>query len=242
MCRKVACVACHRPTWAGCGQHIAATLADTPEDSRCPGWSAVGGTCGFIKQGIANDGNCLFTAVDWLLSGEARSDASSRQRAAVAAHLLADPGTYTEAVLGALPAQYAARVALDGEWGGETELAALAALTQHCLAVVSYAPGAPASLLLYGAQHPTRAYLAYSGQHYDALTRGGAATFAEGAALPALDAAALALGESLRAAAKPRKLIKCCECGAVIDSEAAEQHGAKVQHTEEWCYDFEAVP
>ncbi|XXQ38053.1 Uncharacterized protein PBTT_08104 [Plasmodiophora brassicae] len=35
MCRKVSCDKCSKPTWAGCGQHIEAALADVPVKDRC---------------------------------------------------------------------------------------------------------------------------------------------------------------------------------------------------------------
>lgn len=35
MCRKVTCKECHRPTWAGCGQHIEQALAGVPKAERC---------------------------------------------------------------------------------------------------------------------------------------------------------------------------------------------------------------
>ncbi len=35
MCREVQCPKCGRPTWAGCGAHIEATLAHVPREARC---------------------------------------------------------------------------------------------------------------------------------------------------------------------------------------------------------------
>ncbi|MDO5066227.1 MAG: hypothetical protein Q4D96_02965 [Propionibacteriaceae bacterium] len=35
MCRKVTCKECHKPTWAGCGQHVEEALAGVPEAERC---------------------------------------------------------------------------------------------------------------------------------------------------------------------------------------------------------------
>jgi hypothetical protein len=35
MCRKVECDKCHKPTWAGCGQHIEQALAGVPPEERC---------------------------------------------------------------------------------------------------------------------------------------------------------------------------------------------------------------
>ena len=38
MCRKVTCSTCGKPTWAGCGNHIASALAGVAEGDRCPSW------------------------------------------------------------------------------------------------------------------------------------------------------------------------------------------------------------
>lgn len=35
MCRKVECGTCHKPTWAGCGQHIESALAGIKPEDRC---------------------------------------------------------------------------------------------------------------------------------------------------------------------------------------------------------------
>ena len=35
MCRRVECPECHKPTYAGCGQHIEQVLGDVPVAARC---------------------------------------------------------------------------------------------------------------------------------------------------------------------------------------------------------------
>lgn len=35
MCRRVDCGTCHKPTWAGCGQHIESALAGVKPEDRC---------------------------------------------------------------------------------------------------------------------------------------------------------------------------------------------------------------
>jgi hypothetical protein len=35
MCRRVACEACRKPTFAGCGRHIEQVLGDVPIADRC---------------------------------------------------------------------------------------------------------------------------------------------------------------------------------------------------------------
>jgi hypothetical protein len=35
MCSRVTCPTCHRPTYAGCGQHVEQVLGDVPPSDRC---------------------------------------------------------------------------------------------------------------------------------------------------------------------------------------------------------------
>ena len=35
MCMLTVCDQCHKPTWAGCGQHIEEALAGIPVEERC---------------------------------------------------------------------------------------------------------------------------------------------------------------------------------------------------------------
>lgn len=35
MCRPVACDACRKTTWAGCGQHVDMVMAHVPQQQRC---------------------------------------------------------------------------------------------------------------------------------------------------------------------------------------------------------------
>ncbi|AIJ23746.1 hypothetical protein AMETH_3654 [Amycolatopsis methanolica 239] len=35
MCRRVTCARCGKATYAGCGQHVEAVLADVPAGQRC---------------------------------------------------------------------------------------------------------------------------------------------------------------------------------------------------------------
>ena len=38
MCRRIDCATCKKPTWAGCGNHIAMALDGVSEGKRCSGW------------------------------------------------------------------------------------------------------------------------------------------------------------------------------------------------------------
>ncbi|RRO13962.1 hypothetical protein EIL87_21610 [Saccharopolyspora rhizosphaerae] len=35
MCRRVTCLQCGKPTYAGCSQHVEQVLADVPKAQRC---------------------------------------------------------------------------------------------------------------------------------------------------------------------------------------------------------------
>lgn len=236
MCRKVACLGCGQPSWEGCGQHIEATLAAVPLAERCPAWALPGGTCGFVRQRVPNDGACLYYALDLLsrnAGGEAAADASPRLRALAARALAAAPATYTAEVLGAPPAAYTAALLQETTHGGELEVSVLAAALGLCVAVVDLTtpPAQPVAVRLYNAAAPRRGYLLYTGSHYDALRRGSALAFegAEGSeALAALDAAARALGARLREQGEGRpkaaKRIKCSACQAVMPEAAFAAH------------------
>eukprot|EP00934_Nitzschia_sp_Nitz4_P003649 Nitzschia sp. Nitz4//scaffold60_size111251//14640//15070//NITZ4_004137-RA/size111251-snap-gene-0.190-mRNA-1//-1//CDS//3329555534//3639//frame0 len=38
MCRQVQCPNCQKPTWTGCGMHVANALGAVPVGLRCPNW------------------------------------------------------------------------------------------------------------------------------------------------------------------------------------------------------------
>lgn len=35
MCYQVICYECNKPTWGGCGHHVAELLSDIPKEQRC---------------------------------------------------------------------------------------------------------------------------------------------------------------------------------------------------------------
>ncbi len=52
MCRRVACRACGKPTYAGCGQHVEQVLAGVPKSQRCACAPETrgGGAGGFLRR------------------------------------------------------------------------------------------------------------------------------------------------------------------------------------------------
>jgi hypothetical protein len=201
---------------------------------------------------VPNDGNCLYYAIDVLSnSGAVLEDASPRLRQACAAAIASAPASYPAEVLGAAPEAYTASLLTDATYGGELELNLLSAHLGLGLCVVDLTPRPPhpASLRVYNSNAPRRAFLVYTGTHYDALRRGGVGGghVLEGSpeSLEAHGAAALALGERLRAAGegapKAVKLVRCCGCQAVMDETLFGAHAAQVEHGEDFDFMCEAV-
>lgn len=247
MCRKVMCLGCALPTWEGCGQHIEAVLGDVPPAERCAAWGLPGATCGFVRLRVPNDGNCLYYAIDVLSnSGAVLEDASPRLRQACAAAIASAPASYPAEVLGAAPEAYTASLLTDATYGGELELNLLSAHLGLGLCVVDLTPRPPhpACLHVYNAAAPKRAFLLYTGTHYDALLRGTSYVL-EGTpeALDAHGAAALALGECLRAkgegAPRPVKRVCCSGCQAVMEESLFGAHVTSVEHGDD--FDFMCV-
>jgi hypothetical protein len=263
MCRKAACAACARPTWVGCGRHVEAALHDVPAAERCPAAAAEPGAGGAREgdayplaaaclrvQRVPNDGDCLFSAVAFCELGD--SGRAPLLRAAAVDAVLAAPERFPESALGAPRGEYAARMRAPGEWGGELELAVLAAARKIDIAVAALPEAPGATLRLYpvaeaaaaaaaaevAAAPARRCYLIYTGTHYDAVRRfdgAGPALFASADA----DESVRRLADALRAAAaKPKTWVRCSVadggCGAVVEARDFEEHCSAVAHGEDF--------
>lgn len=118
-----------------------------------------------IRQ-MPDDNSCLFSAVAYVMHQD-RSRADELRQ--LAAHLvLSDPVTYDAAVLGRDPAEYAQWIAQPHHWGGAIELALLARHYATEIASVEVASGR-VDIFGQAEDYIQRAYLLYSGIHYDAL-------------------------------------------------------------------------
>lgn len=118
-----------------------------------------------IRQ-MPDDNSCLFSAVAYVMHQDRSRAGELRQ---LAAHLvLSDPANYDAAVLGRDPAEYAQWIAQPHHWGGAIELALLARHYATEMASVEVASGR-VDIFGQAEGYAQRAYLLYSGIHYDAL-------------------------------------------------------------------------
>ena len=205
---------------------------------------------------VKSDNSCLFTAIARLaenITDEIRLKTAGRKLRGVCADAAAaDPDPLTRALLlghDSIEA-YGKWILDDHHWGGEPEIVMLAnhfsieiiVCSCESLSFLRYAPEA--------ADSPGRAYLLYTGQHYDPLLGAdGTRVFAaDGASLASLDESALDLARlhnvdaAKRASEKRVNRIKCCGCGAILaDAAAFQEHCGVIEHDDDFAYDCEQI-
>jgi ubiquitin thioesterase OTU1 len=211
----------------------------------------------FVRRRIAPDGSCLFASIDLLTARadsdeQERADAPQQLRAHVAATILAQPDTYTEALLGSPPDEYTRWIQSPHNYGGENEITILAQLKQVEVCVVMLSTGAllpyaPAQWLSDDAARE-RVYIFFTGgelgaNHYDAIVdeSSGRRRFpADGSAREADGVRALAAAEKARRElelrTRVRKRVRCGECGAVMRQDEFQTHCAEVEHSDDFDY------
>lgn len=198
-------------------------------------------------QVVPDDNSCLFSALSILLQQSYSPESNRALRQQVSTGILADPFSYSEVVLGAAPAEYAAKMQRDTTWGGGVELAVLAKTHRLELAALDVLNGVT-HVFGQGEGYTTRGYLVYSGIHYDALVLLPAAgaplefasTLFDGTTPGALDAVDVA-ARKLREKLKEKRYytdtagftLKCGQCGVNLKGEKeATQHAMKSGHTD----------
>lgn len=163
-----------------------------------------------------------------------------------------DPEKYCEAILGKPNEEYAQWITNPFNWGGEIELSILAEHFALELCVVSMEAF---WILPFPFGDKGRAYLLYTGQHYDPLVgvpnedspiADETRLFAVGDTTlepQALDCARLhARVAAERASQRTVKKIKCGGCGAVVeDADAFQAHCGEVEHDDDFCFDCTEV-
>ena len=124
------------------------------------------GTGWLTRRVVAANNSCLFAAVGLLVKGT--RDVAADLREVVAAAVLADPETYSGAVLEKPPAEYAAWIRRPKAWGGAIELSILADWARVELAAGDVATS---RVDVYGGGkgYAKRGWLIYDGLHYDAV-------------------------------------------------------------------------
>eukprot|EP00300_Choanocystis_sp_HF-7_P004647 c13627_g1_i2.p1 GENE.c13627_g1_i2~~c13627_g1_i2.p1 ORF type:complete len:372 (-),score=76.15 c13627_g1_i2:51-1166(-) len=198
---------------------------------------------------IANDHECLFNAIGYLVEGSCGKSTARRLRAVCADDVRNSPDRWPEFVLGMSNESYAQWIVNPLNWGGENEIVILSEHFSVEICVVSMQSG---SLLVYGEGGATKGkiYLLFTGQHYDALV--GGENENEIRVFPvgdksndeaALKRAAVAQQEALqRQNERRRKGLKCGGCGKVLDnSEAFQTHCEEFEHDDDFMYDCEEV-
>ncbi|KAL8292889.1 hypothetical protein RQP46_000583 [Phenoliferia psychrophenolica] len=93
-----------------------------------------------VLRVVPDDNSCLFHAVGLVLE-PGRVDAVAHLRSVVAKAILADPDTWSEAVLGRSPASYAATISQKDSWGGAIELSIFAAYAKREICSVDVLSG-----------------------------------------------------------------------------------------------------
>jgi ubiquitin thioesterase OTU1 len=118
-----------------------------------------------VKRTIPDDNSCLFNAVAYVLD---RNINAQNLRNVVAEVVLQDPETYSEAVLGRPPQQYAEWITHKDHWGGAVELAILSKYYKSEIVAFDVANLRP-HCFGEGRGYKQRVFLVYDGIHYDAL-------------------------------------------------------------------------
>jgi len=211
-----------------------------------------------VRRRVPNDHSCLFWAIAYVAEKGPPEKSKARElREVCAQDAMKDPDPITRAlILGHDSMEdYVAYVRNEFNWGGESEVATLA--QHYCLEVV-IVWCTTLQVLSYGADNPKckgRAYILYTGQHYDPIVAGPSAdveTAVEQRQFPkgdtSLEASAIEIArqhneEAARRASQRRaKKIKCGGCGALLsDAEAFATHCGEVEHDDEFAYDCEEV-
>lgn len=195
---------------------------------------------------IAPDGSCLFSSIDYLVTGKER-DAAPGLRELCVMRYLALPHVYTTEILGedkASVSEYCEWIKSPHVYGGGNEIAILSQELKVKIAVMSCIPFKRACLL--ARYEPNAAgsfetvYLLYNGQHYDAIVGDDDQRIFSGDA--ATDAEALALAQQIKEdreldlRTRVRKRLKC-SCGAIFDTADAWQVHCEV-HAGESDFDW----
>jgi len=120
-----------------------------------------------VVRKVPGDDSCMFHAIAYVLNNKSRTMGPS-YRSRIAEIVAAHPKKFTTAYLGKSNMEYCLWIQDPGTWGGAIELDILSFLTQTEIVAVD-----KESRHLHkfggGEGYKTRAFVAYTGKHYDAL-------------------------------------------------------------------------
>ncbi|PWN98320.1 OTU-domain-containing protein [Tilletiopsis washingtonensis] len=117
---------------------------------------------------VPDDNSCLFNAVAGLQLGGLGEEKCAQLREIVCSAIVASPHEYSEVMLGMAPETYCKRMRQPATWGGAIELAILAQHFATELIAVDVGSGV-VHTFGEGQGFEERAWLVYSGIHYDFL-------------------------------------------------------------------------
>jgi len=147
------------------------TASEAKASSEAKAASGISGSSGritAIRRIIDDDNSCLFNAVGYVLDNRNRN-AQEVLRQVVASVILSDPVTYNAAFLGGKTAEeYAEYIQKPLSWGGGIELAILSDYFEAEIAAVAVET-ATMQVFGQGKGWQKRAYVIYTGIHYDAV-------------------------------------------------------------------------
>lgn len=113
---------------------------------------------------MPDDNSCLFRAISYVLSKGYFG--VEELRSIVASTIQENPDKYDEAVLDKEPTEYCKWISKETSWGGGIELSILAENLGTEIAAVDVQTG---SVIRFGEGNKQRAFLIYSGIHYDGV-------------------------------------------------------------------------
>jgi ubiquitin thioesterase OTU1 len=142
---------------------LARQLAESADD-------ASGGMANgiLLKQVVAADNSCLFTSINFLLSGKVDTTSGGYMRQIIAQTVHNEKQTYNSGILGRDNAEYCAWIMQESNWGGAIEVSIL---SQHYGIEFDVVDITNAMINRFGEDkhYPMRGFLLYDGIHYDPL-------------------------------------------------------------------------
>lgn len=121
-----------------------------------------------LKQVVDADNSCLFTSINFLLSGKVDTTSGGYMRQIIAAAVHNEKETYNSGILGRDNAEYCAWIMQESNWGGGIEVSIL---SQHYGIEFDVVDITNAMINRFGEDkhYPMRGFLLYDGIHYDPL-------------------------------------------------------------------------
>lgn len=191
------------------------------------------------RRVVPADNSCLFTAINYCMSGEVVPSKNSQfMREVISSVVGADLDKYSEAILGKENSSYCSWIQGKDAWGGAIEVQILAEYFQVEIAVVDTVSG---SQTIFGESQsfPSLMVLIYDGIHYDPLflraTDGSIKTVHS-----SKDESILPLAQSTAKEARAAHnytdtkgfTLKCLVCGVRMKGETeAQLHAKESKHT-----------